>query len=125
MPAREAPQPPYVLLFQEAASGAEPLLISVDDRGALPLFASAQNAQTFLDSADFGTGWKPVEVSGMGLIAVLEGCRGKVEHVALDPPPASESSMKVEMGGLDELLEAMQTSGGEDDLFGLGGLSSN
>ncbi len=125
MPAREAPQPPYVLLFEEAAPGAEPLLISVDDRGALPLFHSAEKAQNFVDSADFGPGYKPVEVSGMGLIAVLEGCRGKVEHVALDPPPASESGMKVEMGGLDELLEALQTSGGEDDLFGLGGLSSN
>ena len=125
MPAREAPQPPYVLLFQEAASGAEPLLISVGDRGALPLFASAENAQAFLDSADFGPDWKPVEVSGMGLIAVLEGCRGKVEHVALDPPPASESGMRVEMGGLDELIEALQTGGGEDDLFGIGGLERN
>lgn len=125
MPTREAPQPPYVLLFEEAAPGAEPLLISVDDRGALPLFHSAEKAQAFVDSADFGPGYKPVEVSGMGLIAVLEGCRGKVEHVALDPPPASESGMRVEMGGLDELLEALQTSGGEDDLFGLGGLSSN
>ncbi len=125
MPTREAPQPPYVLLFEEAAPGAEPLLISVDDRGALPLFHSPEKAQAFVDSADFGPGYKPVEVSGMGLIAVLEGLRGKVEHVALDPPPASESGMRVEMGGLDELLEALQTSGGEDDLFGLGGLSSN
>ena len=125
MPAREAPQPPYVLLFQEAASGAEPLLISVGDRGTLPLFASAGNAQAFLDSADFGPDWKPVEVSGMGLIAVLEGCRGKVEYVALDPPPASESGMRVEMGALDELIEALQTGGGEDDLFGIGGLDRN
>ena len=125
MPAREAPQPPYVLLFQEAASGAEPLLISVGDRGALPLFASAENAQAFLNSADFGPDWKPVEVSGMGLIAVLEGCRGKVEYVALDPPPASESGMRVEMGALDELIETLQTGGGEDDLFGIGGLDRN
>ena len=125
MPAREAPQPPYVLLFQEAASGAEPLLISVGDRGALPLFHSAENAQAFLDSADFGPDWKPVEVSGMGLIAVLEGCRGKVEYVALDPPPASGSGMRVEMGALDELIEALQTGGGEDDLFGIGGLDRN
>ena len=125
MPARDAPQPPYVLLFREAAPGAEPLLISVDDRGALPLFASAENAQAFLDSADFGPDWKPVEVSGMGLIAVLEGCRGKVDHVALDPPPASASGMRVEMGGLDDLIEALQTGGGEDDLFGIGGLDRN
>ena len=125
MPTREAPQPPYVLLFQEAASGAEPLLISVDDRGALPLFGSAEGAQAFLDSTDFGAGYKPVEVSGMGLIAVLERCRGKVASVALDPPPASKSGMKVELGSLDELVEALQTGGGENDLFGLGGLGSN
>ena len=125
MPARDAPQPPYVLLFQEAAPGAEPLLISVDERGALPLFSSAEDAQSFLDSTDFGPGYKPVEVSGMGLIAVLEGCRGKVEHVALNPPPARESGMRVEMGGLEELVEALQTSRDEDDLFGLGGLNQN
>ncbi len=125
MPAREAPQPPYVLLFQEAVPGAEPLLISVGDRGALPLFDSAEGAQAFLDSADFGPGFKPVEVSGMGLISVLEGCRGKVEHVALNPPPAREGGMRVELGGLDELAEALQTGGGEDDLFGLGGMSQN
>ena len=125
MPAKEAPQPPYVLLFEEAAPGAEPLLISVGDRGALPLFDSAEKAQTFVDSADFGPGYKPVEVSGMGLIAVLEGCRGKVDHVALNPPPASSGGMRVEMGGLDELIEALQTGGGEDDLFGLGGLNQN
>ncbi len=124
MPARDAPQPPYVLLFQEAAPGAEPLLISVDDRGALPLFGSASGAQSFLDSTNFGPGYKPVEVSGMGLIAVLEGCRGKVGHVALNPPPASEGGMRVEMGGLEELIEALQTSQ-EDDLFGLGGLGRN
>ena len=125
MPQRDAPQPPYVLLFQEAAPGAEPLLISVDDRGALPLFASANHAQVFLDSTGFGPEYRPVEVSGMGLIAVLEGCRGKVEYVALNPPPASEGGMKVEMGGLDDLVEALQTKGDEDDLFGLGGLNQN
>ena len=123
MPARDAPQPPYVLLFQEAAPGAEPLLISVGDRGALPLFGSAAGAQDFLDSTDFGPGYKPVEVSGMGLIAVLEGCRGKVEHVALNPPPASEGGMRVEMGGLEDLVEALQTGRDEGDLFGLGGLN--
>ena len=124
MPAREAPQPPYVLLFQEAAPGAEPLRVSVDEIPALPLFGSAESAEAFLRSADFGPGYSPVEVSGAGLLAVLEGCRGRVEHVALDPPPASEGGMRVEMGGLEELIEALQ-SGDEDDLFGLGGLGRN
>jgi hypothetical protein len=32
--------------------------------------------------------------------------------------------MRVEMGGLEELIEALQT-GQEDDLFGLGGLGRN
>ncbi len=122
MPAREAPQPPYVLLFEEAAPGAEPLVISVDDRPALPLFGSTQKAESFLSSTDFGPGWKPVEVSGAGLLAVLESCRGRVGYVALDPPPAIEGGgMQVEMGGLEELIEAFEQSR-EDDLFGLGGL---
>jgi hypothetical protein len=68
MPAREAPQPPYVLLFEEAASGADPLAISVDDRPALPLFGSNEKAEAFLASTDFGPGYKPVEVSGAGLL---------------------------------------------------------
>ena len=119
------PQPPYVLLFEEAAPLPAPLLISVDGRGALPLFDSAKKANTFLSSADFGPDWKPVEVSGAGLVAVLESCRGQVDHVALSPPPArEEGGMKVEMGGLEELIEALQTSP-EDDLFGLGGLNQN
>ena len=120
------PQPPYVLLFEEAASGATPLMISVDERRALPLFDSAEKAEAFLYSTDFGSGWKPVEVSGAGLVAVLESCRGQVEYVALNPPPArEEGGMKVEMGNLEELLEAFEQSRQEDDLFGLGGLSPN
>jgi hypothetical protein len=118
--ANEPPQPPYVLLFEEATPGAVPLLISVDDRGALPLFGSAEKAQTFIDSTDFGPGFKPVEVSGAGLLAILETCRGQVEYVALNPPPAREGGgMSVEMGDLEELIDALQTSR-EDDLFGLG-----
>ncbi|MCA1727913.1 MAG: hypothetical protein LC751_00425 [Actinobacteria bacterium] len=125
MAASEVPQPPYVLLFEEAEPGAEPLMISVDERGALPLFDSAEKAEAFLYSTSFGAGWKPVEVSGAGLVAVLESCRGEVEYVALNPPPAREGGgMKVEMGGLEELIEALQTSP-EDDLFGLGGLIQN
>jgi len=125
MAANEPPQPPYVLLFEEAAPGAVPLLISVDDRGALPLFDSAEKAQIFVDSTNFGPGWKPVEVSGAGLVAILETCRGQVEYVALNPPPAREGGrMKVKMGGLEELIEAFQASR-EDDLFGLGGFGQN
>ena len=125
MPAREAPQPPYVLLFEEAAPAAEPLAISVDERPALPLFDSAGKAEAFLASTDFGPGYKPVEVSGAGLLAVLEGCRGRIGYVALNPPPATEGGMRVEMGGLEELIEALEQGRSEDDLFGLGGLSQN
>lgn len=120
MPEREAPQPPYVLLFQEAVPGAEPLVVSVDDRPAVPLFGSAEGALAFLRSADFGEeGWQPIEVSGAGLIAVLDGLRGRVPYVALDPPPARAGGMRVEMGGLEELIEALREGRDEDDLFGL------
>jgi hypothetical protein len=119
VPAREAPQPPYWLVFERVAPGADPLMVSVDDRPALPLFDSAERTQAFLASADFGPGWRPVEVSGAGLLAVLEACRGKVEYVALNPPPARTGGMRVEMGGLGELIEALRQNP-EDDLFGLG-----
>ena len=94
-------------------------MVSVDDRPALPLFDAAQKAQAFLDSADFGPSWRPVEVSGAGLLAVLEACQGQVGHVALNPPPARAGGMRVEMGGLEELIEALGRNP-EDDLFGLG-----
>ncbi len=119
MPAREAPKPPYVLLFEEVAPGAQPLMVSVDERPALPLFDAVEKAEAFLASADFGPDWRPVELSGAGLLAVLEACRGKVDYVALSPPPATEGGMKVEMGGLGELIEALRQST-ENDLFGLG-----
>lgn len=124
MSSTEPPQPPYILLFQEATPEAEPLVISVDERPALPLFDSIQKAGAFLSSTDFGIKWKPVEVSGMGLITVLESCRGGVDYVAVNPPPASEGGMKVRMGSLEDLIEALQTNS-EDDLFGLGGLNRN
>lgn len=125
MPARQAPQPPYVLLFEEAAPGMEPLLISVDDRPTLPLFDSAEKAQTFLESTDFGPNWKPVEISGAGLLVALETVRDRARYVALSPPPAGEGGMRVEMGRLEELIEALQTGRDETDLFGLGGLGRN
>jgi len=120
MPEREAPQPPYVLLFEEAVPGAQPLVVAVDDRPAVPLFDSNEGALAFLKSTDFGEGWEPIEVSGMGLLAVLDGLRGRVSYVALNPPPArAGGGMRVEMGGLEELISALEEARGEDDLFGL------
>ena len=122
MPPNEI-QPPYVLIFQEAAPDAEPLTIAVDDRPALPLFDSNEGAEAFLRSTDFGPGWKPVEVSGAGLLVILESCRSVVPYVALNPPPATaQGGMKVQMGDLGGLIRALETTQSEDDLFGLGGL---
>jgi len=117
------PQPPYVLLFEEVVvPGARPLTILVDDRGAVPLFDSEEKAGTFLTSTDFGAGLEPVEVSGAGLVRALESVGDEVDYVAINPPPAGEGPMKVRMGSLEELVDAMRQSQ-EDDLFGLGGIS--
>ena len=114
------PQRPYVLLFEEVVPGARPLTILVDDRGAVPLFDSEEEAGAFVASTDFGTGLEPVEVSGTGLIRALESVRDEVDHVAINPPPAVGGPMKVRMGGLEELIEALRTSQQGQDLFGLG-----
>ena len=114
------PQPPYVLLFEEVVPGARPLTILVDDRGAVPLFDSEEKAVAFVASTDFGAGFEPVEVSGAGFVRALESVGDEVDYVAIDPPPAGEGPMRVRMGGLRELVEALQQSR-EDDLFGLGG----
>lgn len=120
MSANEMPAPPYVLLFEEVVPGAEPLAILVDDRAAVPLFDSTAKAEAFLDSIGFGPNLEPIEVSTAGLIRALESVESEVEYVALDPPPArSEGGMKVRMGSLSELIEALEESRREGDLFDL------
>src|SRR5215211_1102461 len=114
------PQPPYVLLFEEVVPGARPLTILVDDRSAVPLFDSEERAGAFVASTGFGARLEPVEVSGAGLVRALESVVDEVGYVAINPPPAGEGPIMVRMGGLEELLGALQQSQ-EDDLFGLGG----
>ncbi len=120
MASNEMPRPPYFLIFEEVVPGAQPLAITVGERGAVPLFDSAKKAEAFLASTSFGTDLEPVEVSGAGLIRALESVVDQVEYVALNPPPATEGGMRVRMGNLHELVEALETSRQEDDLFGLG-----
>ena len=120
MASNEMPRPPYVLLFEEVVPGARPLAILVDDRGAVPLFGSEAKARDFLASTDLGPDLEPVEVSRSGLIRALESVADEVAYVALDPPPPGGSGMRVRMGSLRELVDALETSRGEDDLFGLG-----
>jgi hypothetical protein len=113
------PRQPYVLLFEEVVPDALPLTVLVDDRGAVPLFDSEAKAGSFLASTDFGAAFEPVEVSGAGLARALESVEDEVGYVAINPPPAGEGPMKVRMGGLGELIEALKQEG-ENDLFGLG-----
>ena len=120
MASEEMPRPPYILLFEEVVPDTRPLAILVDERGAVPLFDSAAKAETFLASTNLGPNLEPVEVSSAGLIRVLESVGDEVEYVALNPPPAGEGGMRVQMGSLRELVDALQANRGEDDLFRLG-----
>ena len=120
MASNEMPQPPYFLVFEEVVPGARPLAITVGERGAVPLFDSAAKAEVFLASTGFGSDLEPVEVSRSGLIRALESVGERVEYVVLNPPPATEGGMRVRIGGLRELVDALETSRQEDDLFGLG-----
>ncbi|CAN5700257.1 hypothetical protein BH24ACT22_BH24ACT22_09200 [soil metagenome] len=122
MPAEEAPKPPYILVFDEITPDALPLVVLVDERPAVPLFDSKDAAKAFLISARFGTDMEAIEVSTARLIRALESVRENADYVALSPPPAARSGMKVKMGGLAELIEALQTNP-EDDLLGIGGLN--
>ena len=112
------PRPPYFLVFEEVVPGAQPLAIMMGKHGAVPLFDSAAKAEAFLASTDFGPDLESVEVSSAGLIRALESVADRVEYVALNPPPATEGGMRVRMGSLRELVEALETS--KDYLFGLG-----
>ena len=118
MASNALPRPPYFLVFEEVVPGARPLAIMMGEHAAVPLFDSAAKAEAFLASTDFGLDLEPVEVSSAGLIRALESVGDRVEYVALNPPPATEGGMRVRMGSLRELVEALETS--KDDLFGLG-----
>ncbi|MDQ5812062.1 MAG: hypothetical protein M3358_15260 [Actinomycetota bacterium] len=118
MASNALPRSPYFLVFEEVVPGAQPLAIMMGEHGAVPLFDSAAKAEAFLASTDFGPDLESVEVSSAGLIRALESVADRVEYVALNPPPATEGGMRVRMGSLRELVEALETS--KDDLFGLG-----
>ena len=120
MASEELPRPPHILLFEEVVPDARPLAILVDERGAVPLFDSAAKAAAFLASTNLGLDLEPVEVSRAGLIRALESVKDAVEYVALNPPPAREGGMRVRMGSLRELVDALEASRQGDDLFGLG-----
>src|SRR4029453_8069408 len=102
------PRQPYVLLFEEVVPGAPPLTILVDDRGAVPLFDSEDKAESFLASTDFGADFEAVEVSGAGRARALETVEDEVGYVAINPPPAGGGPMRVRMGGLTELIDALR-----------------
>ena len=109
-----------MLLFEEVVPGARPFVVLVDDRGAVPLFGSQEGAAAFAASTGFGAGLEPVEVSRSGLIRALQSVEDEVEFVALNPPPADEGGMRVRMGSLRELVEALRASPHADGLFDLG-----
>lgn len=121
----ELPRPPYFLIFED--EDGPPLTILVDERPAVPLFTSSASAEEFLASTNFGEGLRPVELSTERLISILETYSEQIGYAALDPPPAGERGMKVRMGGLEELIQALRQSQQSDDLdlFDLGGFDRN
>ncbi|MGH3087300.1 MAG: hypothetical protein ACRDSJ_08280 [Rubrobacteraceae bacterium] len=113
----EPPKQPYILLFEGGSPDSLPLAVVVSDRSAIPLFDSRDKAAAFLDSTGLREEFSPVEVSTAGLIETLEAARDHVEHIAINPPPASEGGMRVRMGKLVELIEALREGRDEVDLF--------
>ena len=121
MTENELPRPPYILLFEKGDRRGEPLAISVDGKSTLPLFDSTKRAAAFLSSTGFGPAWETVEVSTAELIDALGAYRDAVDYVAINPPPATDfGGMKVRIGRLDELIEALRQERREDNLFDLG-----
>ncbi len=89
----------------------------MSDRAAIPLFDSKGKANLFLKSTGLEGEFAPVEVSTSELVRALEAVRDEVEYVAINPPPANEGGMKVRMGGLADLVEALREGRDEVDLF--------
>lgn len=108
MAANEPPKPPYFLVFEASGDAENPLTIAVADKGAIPLFSSAQRARDFLSSTDFDSVWESTQVSVERLVETLEAHRELVEYVAHDPPPAGEGGAKVRMGKLSDLSDSLK-----------------
>lgn len=127
MAANEPPKPPYFLVFEASdETRSQPLTVAAAGRGAIPLFTSAERARDFLSSTDFGADWEPAQVSPEKLVTMLEAHRDLVDYVAHDPPPAGEGGMKVRMGKLTELSDALrERARNEAGLFDIGRPSQN
>lgn len=115
-PSTDPPGPPYIVPFEGGDAGALPLALLIGNRSALPLFSDGVRAREFLTSGGFGD-YAPVELTTQALIETLRLVSGQVENVAIDPPPASETGMRVRMGKLEELADALEESLDEVDLF--------
>lgn len=121
----EPPKQPYILAFEDGDAASLPLAVMISDRSAVPLFDSNDKAEAFLSSISLHGEFSPVEVSTSALIATLETVRDEVEYVAINPPPESEGGMRVRMGSLPELIEALREGRDEVSLFDfLGGNGS-
>lgn len=110
------PNPPYIVPFEGGREWNPPLALMIGDRSAVPLFDAGTRATDFLTSGGFD-GYKPVEITTEVLISTLRDLEGQVEYVAINPPPSSTSGIKVRMGGLTELADALGESRDEVDLF--------
>lgn len=116
----EPPKQPYILAFEGGDVGSLPLAVIVSDRAAVPLFDSLEKARAFLQSTSLDNEYSPVEVSTAGLIETLESVRDEVGYVAINPPPERVGGgMKVRMGSLPELIEALREGRDEVSLFDL------
>lgn len=113
----EPPKQPYILAFEGGDADSLPLAMAISGRGAIPLFDSKEKAEAFLGSTKLEGGFSPAEVSTAGLIGTLGAVAEQVEYVAINPPPESEGGMKVRMGSLPELIEALREGRDEVDLF--------
>lgn len=116
-PSTEPPKQPYILAFEGGDAASLPLALVVAGRSAVPLFDSRRKADAFLESSGFAGEFSPVEVSTAGLISTLEAVRDEVGYVAVNPPPEGGDGVKVRMGGLQELIEALGEGRDEVDLF--------
>lgn len=112
----DPPKPPYIVPFEGGRERNLPLALAIGDRGAVPLFDDHARATEFIASVGFGD-YASVELTTDALVETLRSVSSQVEYVVINPPPASETGMKVRMGGLTELADALESSKDEVDLF--------
>jgi hypothetical protein len=94
-----APRRPLWLIANHDNGRMHVFTLGSDDKETLPVFSFEEEAETFLQLGEMGTGWRSRETTAGELISLLHGPCAGVKRVALDPLPVVDGEMVFDLAG--------------------------